>query len=126
VVQLAEPLRCEGTKIGDHVLLDQRSGYVLERLPKSHVEEVVLEEVPNTTYDAIGGLGPQIEALRDAIELPYRYPGAFREHQRRLQANTKRTRISPIPRAQMVRAEPGCRDQRRSHPFHHASQLVTS
>jgi len=81
VVQLSEPLKREGTKIGDHVLLDQRSRYALERLPKSDVEEVVLEEVPNVTYDDIGGFGPQIETLRDAIELPYRYPEAFREHQ---------------------------------------------
>jgi proteasome-associated ATPase len=82
VVQLSEPLRREGVKIGEQVLLDQRSGYALERLPKSSdVEEVVLEEVPDATYEAIGGLGPQIEALRDAIELPYLYPEAFREHQ---------------------------------------------
>jgi proteasome-associated ATPase len=81
VVQLAEPLQREGTKIGDQVLLDQRSGYALERLPKAAVEEVVLEDVPNVTYGDIGGLAPQIEALRDAIELPYLYPEAFREHQ---------------------------------------------
>src|SRR5882724_12580066 len=49
VVQLSEPLKREGTKIGDHVLLDQRSGYALERLPQSDVAEVVLEEVPHVT-----------------------------------------------------------------------------
>ena len=49
--------------------------------PKSDVEEVVLEEVPHVTHGDIGGLGPPLEALRDAIELPYRYPEAFREHQ---------------------------------------------
>jgi proteasome-associated ATPase len=81
VVQLAEPLQREGIKIGDHVLLDPRSGYALERLPTSEVEAVVLEEVPHVTHGDIGGLGPQIEALRDAIEFPYLYPEAFREHQ---------------------------------------------
>jgi proteasome-associated ATPase len=40
-------------------------------LLRSDVAEVVLEEVPNVTHSDIGGLGPQIEALRDAIELPY-------------------------------------------------------
>jgi proteasome-associated ATPase len=81
VVQLSEPLKREGTKIGDPVVLDPRSGYVLERLPKSDVQQVVLDEVPNVTHGDIGGLGPQIEALHDAIELPYLYPEAFREHQ---------------------------------------------
>ena len=96
VVQLSEPLKREGTKIGDHVLLDQRSGYALERLPKSDVEEVVLEEVPNVTHGDIGGLGPQIEALRDAIELPYLYPEAFREHQ-----------LTP-PKGILLYGPPGC------------------
>jgi proteasome-associated ATPase len=96
VVQLAAPLQREGTKIGDPVLLDPRSGYALERLPRSAVEEVVLEEVPDVTYDAIGGLGPQLAALRDAIELPYRYPEAFREHQ-----------LTP-PKGILLYGPPGC------------------
>jgi proteasome-associated ATPase len=96
VVQLSEPLRHEGVKIGEHVLLDPRSGYALERLPTSDVEEVVLEDVPQATYEAIGGLGPQIEALRDAIELPYRYPEAFREHQ-----------LTP-PKGILLYGPPGC------------------
>lgn len=96
VVQLSEPLKREGAKIGDHVLLDQRSGYALERLPKSDVAEVVLEEVPNVTHSDIGGLGPQIEALRDAIELPYLYPEAFREHQ-----------LTP-PKGILLYGPPGC------------------
>ncbi len=96
VVQLSEPLKREVAKIGDNVLLDTRSGYALERLPKSDVEEVVLEEVPNITYNDIGGLGEQIEALRDAIELPYLYPDEFREH-----------RLSP-PKGILLYGPPGC------------------
>jgi len=96
VVQLSDPLKQEGMKIGDNVLLDPRSGYAVERLPKSDVEEVVLEEVPNVTYDDIGGLGTQIEALRDAIELPYLYPDEFREH-----------RLSP-PKGILLYGPPGC------------------
>jgi proteasome-associated ATPase len=96
VVQLAEPLQREGIKIGDPVLLDPRSGYALERLPKSEVEAVVLEEVPHVTHGDIGGLGPQIEALRDAIELPYLYPEAFREHQ-----------LTP-PKGILLYGPPGC------------------
>lgn len=96
VVQLSDPLKRDGLKIGDNVLLDPRSGYVIERLPKSDVEEVVLEEVPNVTYDDIGGLGTQIEALRDAIELPYLYPDEFREH-----------RLNP-PKGILLYGPPGC------------------
>jgi proteasome-associated ATPase len=96
VIQLSDPLKREGMKIGDNVLLDQRSGYAVERIPKSDVEEVVLEEVPNVTYDDIGGLGEQIEALRDAIELPYLYPDEFKEH-----------RLSP-PKGILLYGPPGC------------------
>jgi proteasome-associated ATPase len=96
VVQLSEPLKRQGAKIGDHVLHELRSGYALERLPKSDVGEVALEEVPNVTYDDIGGLGPQIEALCDAIELPYLHPEEFREH-----------RLSP-PRGILLYGPPGC------------------
>jgi proteasome-associated ATPase len=96
VVQLSDPLKRDGMKIGDNVLLDPRSGYAVERIPKSDVEEVVLEEVPNVTYDDIGGLGEQIEALRDAIELPYLYPDEFKEH-----------RLSP-PKGILLYGPPGC------------------
>jgi proteasome-associated ATPase len=96
VVQLSEPLKRDGMKVGDNVMLDPRSGYAVERLPKSDVEEVVLEEVPNVTYNDIGGLGVQIEALRDAIELPYLYPDEFREH-----------RLSP-PKGILLYGPPGC------------------
>jgi proteasome-associated ATPase len=96
VIQLSDPLKHDGMKIGDNVLLDPRSGYAVERIPKSDVEEVVLEEVPNVTYDDIGGLGEQIEALRDAIELPYLYPDEFKEH-----------RLSP-PKGILLYGPPGC------------------
>ena len=31
----------------------------------------MLEEVPDIDYTVIGGLGSQIEAIRDAVELPF-------------------------------------------------------
>jgi proteasome-associated ATPase len=67
-------------RIGDSVLYDPRSGYALEKLPKVEVEEVVLEEIPDITYEDIGGLGPQIEDIRDAVELPFLYSELFVEH----------------------------------------------
>ena len=83
VVTLSVPLRSEKLKVGDHVLYDPRTNYAFEKLPKSSVEEVVLEEIPDITYDEIGGLKEQIEVLRDSVELPYIYPEVFREHKLR-------------------------------------------
>ncbi len=83
VVTLSVPLRSEKLKVGDHVLYDPRTNYAFEKLPKSSVEEVVLEEIPDITYDEIGGLKDQIEILRDSIELPYIYPDVFKEHKLR-------------------------------------------
>jgi len=83
VVRLAQPLHDQPLRAGDSLLLDARSGYVYERIPKAEVEELVLEEVPDIDYGAIGGLASQIEAIRDAVELPYLHADLFREHQLR-------------------------------------------
>ena len=78
VVRLAEPLLHQPPRAGDSLLLESRSGYVYERIPKAKVEELILEEVPDISYDDISGLSGQI---RDAIELPYLHADLFREHQ---------------------------------------------
>ncbi|MFI5804122.1 proteasome ATPase [Streptomyces sp. NPDC051561] len=83
VVRLAEPLLDITIRPGDALLLEPRSGYVYEVIPKSEVEELVLEEVPDVDYEKIGGLGNQIELIRDAVELPYLYPDLFKEHELR-------------------------------------------
>ncbi len=87
-----------GTKIrsGDHLLLDTRSGLVVERLPRPEVEELVLEEVPDVTYDDVGGLDDQIEQIRDAVELPYLYADLFFEHE-----------LQP-PKGILLYGPPGC------------------
>ncbi len=96
VVELAEPLMDERISVGDHLLLDSRSGYVLEKLPKSEIEEVVLEEIPNVSYDNIGGLDTQIELVRDAVELPFLHPTLFAEH-----------KLLP-PKGVLLYGPPGC------------------
>jgi proteasome-associated ATPase len=96
VVSLASPLREERLKVGDNVLVDPRAQYAFEKMPRSAVEEVALEEVPDVTYDRIGGLDEQVEILRDAIELPYNYPEVFKEHQ-----------LSP-PKGILLYGPPGC------------------
>jgi proteasome-associated ATPase len=80
VARLAEPLRNSTLRGGDSLLLEPRSGYVYERIPKAEVEELILEEVPDISYSEIGGLAPQIEQIRDAIELPYLHADLFKEH----------------------------------------------
>jgi proteasome-associated ATPase len=96
VVRLAEPLRDQPVRAGDSLLLESRSGYVYERIPKSEVEELVLEEVPDIDYSNIGGLSSQIDQIRDAVELPYLHPDLFREHQLR------------APKGVLLYGPPGC------------------
>jgi proteasome-associated ATPase len=96
VVRLAEPLLDTTVRAGDALLLEPRSGYVYERVPKSEVEELVLEEVPDIDYHDIGGLTGQIEQIRDAVELPYLHPDLFREHELR------------PPKGVLLYGPPGC------------------
>lgn len=81
VVALAEPLLSTTLRAGDSLLMEPRSGYVFEVIPKSEVEELVLEEVPDIDYEDIGGLSSQIGQIRDAVELPYLHPDLYREHE---------------------------------------------
>ncbi|MBO1269083.1 proteasome ATPase [Arthrobacter cavernae] len=80
VVRLSGALQGQHLKIGDALSLDSRTGYALEKVPRAEVENLVLEEVPDITYEDIGGLGPQIEQIRDAVELPFLHPDLYREH----------------------------------------------
>jgi proteasome-associated ATPase len=96
VVRLAAPLLDQTLRGGDSLLLEPRSGYVYERIPKAEVEELILEEVPDISYKDIGGLASQIEQIRDAIELPYLHADLFREHQ-----------LKP-PKGVLLYGPPGC------------------
>ncbi len=80
VCELAASLMGEKLRAGDHLLMDGRSGLLVERIPRPEVEELVLEEVPDVTYADVGGLDDQIDAIKDAVELPYLYAEMFHEH----------------------------------------------
>jgi proteasome-associated ATPase len=80
VIRLSGALMSEKLRVGDALSIDSRTGYALEKVPRSEVENLVLEEVPDITYEDIGGLGPQIEQIRDAVELPFLHPDLYREH----------------------------------------------
>jgi len=96
VCELAEELLGEKLRAGDHLLMEGRSGLLLEKLPRPEVEELVLEEVPDITYDDVGGLDEQIEMIKDAVELPYLYGDLFREHE-----------LQP-PKGILLYGPPGC------------------
>ena len=93
---IADPLRTVKLKVGDHILMDAKSGYLLEKLPKSEVEDLTLEEVPDVDYEDIGGLTDQIEAIKDAVELPYLYSDYYKEHH-----------LAP-PKGVLLYGPPGC------------------
>jgi proteasome-associated ATPase len=96
VVMLADTLLEQPLRAGDSLLVEPRSGWAYERIPKSEVEELVLEEVPDIGYHDIGGLTSQIEQIRDAVELPFLHKELFLEHQ-----------LKP-PKGILLYGPPGC------------------
>ncbi len=96
VVDLAEGLAGVPLRVGDPMLMDTRSGLLTERLVRSEVEDLVLEEVPEVTYDDVGGLDAQIEKIIDAVELPFLYADLFAEHR------------LPAPKGILLYGPPGC------------------
>src|SRR5207248_11706463 len=96
VVELAEQLVGERLRAGDTLLMDSRTGLLLERLPRPEVEELILEEVPDITYEDVGGLDTQIEAITDAVELPFVHRELFVEHK------------LPAPKGILLYVPPGC------------------
>jgi proteasome-associated ATPase len=96
VCELADELQAVKIRAGDHLLMEGRSGLLLEKLPRPEVEELVLEEVPDVSYDDVGGLDEQIEMIKDAVELPYLYGDLFREHE-----------LQP-PKGILLYGPPGC------------------
>jgi proteasome-associated ATPase len=96
VVHLAATLAEQPLRAGDALLIESRSAYAFERIPRSEVEELVLEEVPDIDYHDIGGLDSQIEQIRDAVELPFLHADLFREHELR------------PPKGVLLYGPPGC------------------
>ncbi|QFU90639.1 proteasome ATPase [Amycolatopsis sp. YIM 10] len=96
VVYLSDPLAEQTLKPGDSLLVDSKAGYAYERVPKAEVEDLVLEEVPDVSYEDIGGLGRQIEQIRDAVELPFLHSDLYLEYQLR------------PPKGVLLYGPPGC------------------
>ena len=96
VAELGDKLLKVKMRAGDNVLMDSRSGMLLERLPRPEVDELILEEVPDISYEDIGGLDEQIEMITDAVELPFLHQDLFREYQ------------LPAPKGILLYGPPGC------------------
>lgn len=96
VMRIGSPLHEVRLRAGEALLCDMRSGYVVEQVPRAEVEELVLEEVPDIDYTRIGGLGSQIDSIRDAVELPYLHAELFAEHDLR------------APKGILLYGPPGC------------------
>ncbi len=98
VVDISEELLAGPTRLraGDTLLMDSRTGLLIERLPRPEVEELVLEEVPDISYDDVGGLDDQIEAIMDAVELPFVHRELFGEYE------------LPPPKGILLYGPPGC------------------
>lgn len=80
VLMIGGRLSASHLRVGDTVLADLRSGFILERVDRPDVEHLLLEEIPDVSYEDIGGLGPQIEQIKDSVELPFLQPTLYREH----------------------------------------------
>ena len=96
VAELADTLIGVKLRAGDTVLMESRTGLLVEKLARPEVEELVLEEVPDVTYADVGGLDDQIEAITDAVELPYLYRSLYAEHK------------LPAPKGILLYGPPGC------------------
>jgi proteasome-associated ATPase len=96
VAEFANDVDTKRLRSGDMLLLDSRSGLLLERLPRPEVEELVLEEVPDVSYSDVGGLDDQIESIVDAVELPFLHQRLFADYQ------------LPAPKGILLYGPPGC------------------
>ena len=96
VVELSDAVAGVHLRPGDTLLMDARSHLIIEKLPRPEVEELVLEEVPDITYADVGGLDVQIEAITDAVELPYLHRALFSSYR------------LPAPKGILLYGPPGC------------------
>ena len=96
VCEVASALQATTLRAGDALLFDARAGLLVERLDRQEVEDLVLEEVPDITYADVGGLDQQIEAITDAVELPYLHRELFGTSQ------------LPAPKGILLYGPPGC------------------
>ena len=96
VVHLAGHLDPAALGPGDTLVADLRAGVATAVVERTGIEQLVVTETPDVSWDDIGGLGPQIDQIRDALELPFTHPGLYRAYDLR------------APRGLLLYGPPGC------------------
>ena len=96
VLRRSEAMTDVFVRVGDYVRIDTKTGLVLEKMERPEIEELVLEEVPDITYQDVGGLVDQIEQIRDTVELPYLHRDLFKKYE-----------LEP-PKGILLYGPPGC------------------
>ena len=86
----------EGIKPGDTLAADLRADVATALIERTSVEQLVVAETPDVSWADIGGLGPQIEQIRDALELPFTHPELFHAYGLR------------APKGLLLYGPPGC------------------
>lgn len=81
---------------GDTLAADLRAAVVTSLIERTSVEQLVVTETPDVSWADIGGLGPQIEEIRDALELPFTHPELYRSYGLR------------APKGLLLYGPPGC------------------
>ena len=96
VLALAEGLDPAALRPGDTLAADLRADLATALVERTGVARLVMAEVPDVSWADIGGLGPQISRIRDAIELPFAHPGLYRDYGLR------------APKGVLLYGPPGC------------------
>jgi proteasome regulatory subunit len=71
---------CGTVVAGDQVLVEQKNLNIIEKVPlsrKYNVEQFVIIQKPSETWGAVGGLGHEVNEVREVIELPLTKPELF-------------------------------------------------
>jgi proteasome-associated ATPase len=96
VLRRAGSLKGLPLRVGDSLAVDVRNGFAFEVVARSHAEDLAADDVPDVSYQDIGGLGAQIDQIRDAVELPFRHPELYRQH------------LLRAPKGVLLYGPPGC------------------
>ncbi|MDQ3812325.1 MAG: AAA family ATPase [Armatimonadota bacterium] len=77
IVYRADTLKDIELKTGDEVRMEPNFKVALEHFGKNESRDYFLEDVPEISWDKIGGQEEAIQLIRDTIELPLLYPELF-------------------------------------------------
>lgn len=80
IIQRAEEILTVDLKIGEEVRLDSTMRLAVERLGKASKQSHILADLPTVSWEAIGGQGKAIAAIRRSIEHPLLHGDVFKQY----------------------------------------------